>query len=74
MKSRSARSDTRSVTGRSPQPGRGSDRLLDHVIAIDNAEEMRLPARDRLERAMGFELARMLVRALSRARDTARAA
>jgi len=45
--------------------GRGPDLLLEHCVAIPRANDARPPAYHRLERAVGGELARLLVVALA---------
>jgi hypothetical protein len=44
---------------------RGADLLIHHCVAIGGADTGRLPARARLEQALGSELATLLVGALS---------
>ena len=45
--------------------GRGTELLLAHCDALDVAEGTRPPALERLQDAVGHDLARMLVNALS---------
>jgi len=45
--------------------GRGPDLLLEHCTALTRLDDVRPPAFDRLENALGGELARMLVGALA---------
>jgi hypothetical protein len=47
-----------------PPQTRRSDLLLYHCLTIGGPDEPRLPARTRLEQALGSELARLLVTAL----------
>lgn len=55
--------------------GRGHDLLLEHCTALTRLDDVRPPAFDRLEHALGGELARMLVGALAgRNRERARLA
>jgi hypothetical protein len=51
---------------------RGGRRLLGHVALVGRALTRRLPARARLERALGREQARQLVDALSDGQDAER--
>jgi len=54
---------------RSAQAGRrqGDTRLLEHLRSLETLAAERPPASERLERALGPELARRLVSALTRA-------
>jgi hypothetical protein len=45
--------------------GRGAELLLTHCTALTRVDPLALPAFDRLEAALGCELARMLVVALA---------
>ena len=45
---------------------RGSTRLLEDCAALQLLDETRPSARDRLQRAIGYELAGLLLRALAR--------
>jgi hypothetical protein len=45
--------------------GRGPDLLLEHCTALTRVDDVRPPAFDRLEQALGLELARLLVAALA---------
>jgi hypothetical protein len=49
-----------------PTPSaRASTRLLEDFAALERLDHTRLPARDRLQRALGGELAGLLLRALA---------
>ncbi|HET9322505.1 MAG TPA: hypothetical protein VFO03_01390 [Gaiellaceae bacterium] len=48
-----------------PEEGRAVDRLLDHCARVSCLAEAKPHARDRLEAALGGELARRLVGALA---------
>ena len=52
-----------------PQSERGVELLLEHCAALADAEEPRPQALDRLEQALGGDLARMLVGALGKHRS-----
>jgi hypothetical protein len=53
-----------------PYPNRGAGLLLDHCAAIDQMSlRQREPARVRLQRALGADLSRLLLRALAREGD-----
>jgi hypothetical protein len=55
-------------------PSRGADLLLEHVSALEPADQPQRPrAQERLERLVGGQLARMLVGALSGGRRSRRA-
>jgi hypothetical protein len=43
---------------------RGRARLLEDFAALDRLDQPRAPARDRLQRVIGYELAGLLLRAL----------
>jgi hypothetical protein len=49
--------------------GRGAELLLTHCNALTRADAVTAPAFDRLEAALGGQLARMLVLALARRRS-----
>lgn len=49
-----------------PQGERGSELLLEHCAALTRITPSRTPAVERLEHALGGELARLLVGALAR--------
>jgi len=70
--------DTRRGMYDTPVPidgGRGRDLLLEHCVAVTRLDHARPPAFDRLEHALGGELARLLVIALAgRNRDRVRLA
>jgi hypothetical protein len=44
---------------------RGPARLLEDCAALERLDHTRLPARDRLQRVIGYELAGLLLRALA---------
>jgi hypothetical protein len=48
-----------------PAGGRGTDLLLAHCAALTRLDDARAPASERLEHALGGDLARMLVLALA---------
>jgi hypothetical protein len=68
MRLRCGRADTKRVMNdRSlPQSERGVELLLEHCAALAGADEPRPSALDRLEQALGGDLARMLVGALGK--------
>ncbi len=58
----------------STHAARGYDLLLQHCTAVERLADARLPAFDRLEEALGGELARLLVMALAAHRNARAAA
>jgi hypothetical protein len=46
-------------------PARGPARLLEDCAALERLDHLRPPARDRLQRVLGYELAGFLLRALA---------
>jgi hypothetical protein len=58
-------SGVQATAPRPPAKQRSHDRLLRHCLAFDETGQTRVPARTRLEQALGPELARRLVTSLT---------